>query len=67
MQKFNMQLYSLSKSKNKKQLGWTREKYYTPYFFQRGLSNGYAIYKQHKLEDTQSSVMQIWGYANFNP
>jgi RHS repeat-associated protein len=47
--------------------GWTREKYYTPYFFQRALSNGYAVYKQGKFEDTQSSVMQIWGFGNYKP
>jgi RHS repeat-associated protein len=47
--------------------GWTRQKYYTPYFMQRAVSNGYAIYKQGKLEDTQSSVMQIWGFSNYKP
>nr|WP_297342262.1 RHS repeat-associated core domain-containing protein [uncultured Fibrobacter sp.] len=47
--------------------GWTREKYYTPYFIQRGLSNGYQFIKKGKLEDTQSSVMQIWGFGNYKP
>ena len=47
--------------------GWTKHMYAMPYFLSRFVANAVAVWSNGRLEDSQSSSMQIWGYANFKP
>ena len=47
--------------------GWTKHMYAMPYFLSRFVANAVAVKSNGSLEDSQSSSMQIWGYANFKP
>jgi RHS repeat-associated protein len=47
--------------------GWTNHMYLAPYWLSRAIANGVALKSSGRLEDPQSSAMQIWGYANFKP
>lgn len=47
--------------------GWTKQMYAMPYFLSRFVANAVAVLSDGRLEDSQSSSMQIWGYANFKP
>ena len=47
--------------------GWTKHMYAMPYFLSRFVANAVQLMSNGRLEDSQSSAMQIWGYANFKP
>ena len=47
--------------------GWTHHMYLAPYWLSRAIANAVQLKSNGRLEDSQSSAMQIWGYANFKP